>query len=186
MAEIREDGKIYTNSRHIAKLFGVTVRRVQQLTQDGVIETTKFRNGKHSSTRYDLDETVLKYVTYLSDKAYGRKEKEDIKDLLRQKLQVEIDLKTTQNELYGIKRDIQNGKYISVEEVKLDYTHFLFSLKKFVTQIPARVSGMLMGTLEPMEVRNIERTLMAETNKLLNNFVAAADIETEDNGAEDS
>lgn len=185
MAEIKEDGKIYTDSRHIAKLFGLSVRRVQQLTQDGIIETKKFQNGKHSSTRYDLDETVLKYVTYLSDKAYGRKEKDDIRDLLRKKLQAEVDLKTTQNELYGIKRDIQNGKYISTEEVKMDYIRFLFTLKKFVLQIPARVSGMLMGSIEPTEVRSIERKLMAEVNKLLTNFVEAANIEINEIGEDE-
>ena len=179
MAEIREDGKIYTDSRHIAKLFGVTVRRVQQLTQDGTIETCKFQNGKHKSTRYDLDDTVKRYIAFLSDKAYGRKDKEDIKDLLRQKLQAEIDLKTTQNELYGIKRDIQSGKYISTEEVKLDYMHFLFSLKKFVLQIPSRVSGMLMGTIDPTEVRGIERKLTSEAERLLTTFVEAAGLEEE-------
>ena len=182
VADVKDKEKLYTDSRHIAKLFGVTVRRVQQLTQEGIIETCKFQNGKHTSTRYDLEETVLRYVTYLSDKAYGRSEKKDLKDLMRQKLEADIALKNTQNELYEIKRDIQIGKYISSEEVKLDYIRFLYSFKKFITQIPSRVSGMLMGRLEPVEVRSIERKLMDEANRLLKSFVEAAGIEDDGKG----
>ena len=178
MADVDGKEKLYTNSRYVSKLFGVSVRRVQQLTQEGIIETVKFKNGKRSSTRYDLEETVRTYVTYLSNKAYGRDEKDDIKDLMRQKLEADIALKTTQNELYGIKRDIQNGKYISAEEVQMDYTRFLFSLKKFIEQIPARVSSMIMGSVEPIEVRNIEKRLKAEGSRMLTSFVEAAEIDS--------
>ena len=43
----------------IAKLFGVTVRRIQQLTQEGVLPTTETPEGR----RYDLVPTIQKYVT---------------------------------------------------------------------------------------------------------------------------
>ena len=52
----------------IAELFGVSVRRIQQLTQDGVISTTETKEGR----RYDLVPTIQRYVKYLSDKAYGK------------------------------------------------------------------------------------------------------------------
>lgn len=52
----------------IAKLFGVTVRRIQQLTQEGVLPTTETPEGR----RYDLVPTIQKYVKYLSDKPTAR------------------------------------------------------------------------------------------------------------------
>ena len=42
----------------IASLFGVTVRRVQQLTQEGIIATIKTSEGR----RYDLGPTVKRYI----------------------------------------------------------------------------------------------------------------------------
>lgn len=45
----------------IAQLFGVTVRRIQQLTQEGVLPTTETVDGR----RYDLVPTIQQYVKYL-------------------------------------------------------------------------------------------------------------------------
>ena len=56
----------------IANLFGVSVRRVQQLTQEGIISTTEVKRGR----RYELTPTVQKYIKYLSDKAYGKAQSE--------------------------------------------------------------------------------------------------------------
>ena len=58
----------YYRTEVIAQLFGVSVRRIQQLTQDGVLQTVKTSSGR----KYDLIPTIQKYVKYLSDKAYGR------------------------------------------------------------------------------------------------------------------
>ena len=56
----------------IANLFGVSVRRIQQLTQDGVISTTATKDGR----RYELVPTIQRYTKYLSDKAYGKSKSE--------------------------------------------------------------------------------------------------------------
>ena len=55
----------------IAKLFGITVRRIQQLTQEGILHTVETPNGN----RYDLITTVQEYIKYLSDKANGAGQK---------------------------------------------------------------------------------------------------------------
>ena len=83
----------------IAKLFGVTVRRIQQLTQEGVLPTTETPEGR----RYDLVPTIQKYVKYLSDKAYGKNRSEKEMDLREQKLQADIALKEAQGELHNMK-----------------------------------------------------------------------------------
>lgn len=67
MAE-NEDDKELCKVDVIANLFGVSVRRVQQLTQEGIISTTEVKRGR----RYELTPTVQKYIKYLSDKAYGK------------------------------------------------------------------------------------------------------------------
>ena len=110
----------------IAELFGVSVRRIQQLTQDGVISTTETKEGR----RYDLVPTIQRYVKYLSDKAYGKSKSEAEAKLKEQKLKAEIALKESQGELHKLRTEIAAGSYVSVEEVKLDYGRFFISFKK--------------------------------------------------------
>ena len=78
----------------IAQLFGVSVRRVQQLTQEGIIQTVRDPNG--GGRKYELVSTIQAYVKYLSDKAYGREQTEEKSQLKDEKLQMDIALKESQ------------------------------------------------------------------------------------------
>ena len=60
------DSTQYYDAKIIANLFGVTVRRVQQITQEGIIETVEVPGV---GRRYDLVPTIQSYIKYLSDKA---------------------------------------------------------------------------------------------------------------------
>ena len=53
----------------IAKIFGVSTRRIEQLKAEGIIQ------GQGKPTKYDLLPTIQAYIKFLSDKAYGREEK---------------------------------------------------------------------------------------------------------------
>lgn len=153
----------------IAQLFGVTVRRIQQLTQEGVLPTTETNEGR----RYDLVPTIQRYVQYLSDKAYGKNRSEKETELREQKMKAEIALKESQGELHRLRTDIAAGKYISIEEVTLDYTRFFVTFKKFAMSLPSRLTGIISGYIEPLEVRHIEKELTGEIQKLLEAFVVA-------------
>lgn len=163
----------------IAQLFGVTVRRIQQLTQEGVLPTTETVEGR----RYDLVPTIQSYVKYLSDKAYGKNRSEKENELREQKMRAEIALKESQGELHRLRTDIAAGKYISVEEVILDYTRFFVTFKNFAMAIPARVADMINGYAEPVEVRRIEKAIRGEIRRILTAFVVAG--VTEPGGAVD-
>lgn len=158
----------------IASLFGVTVRRVQQLTQEGIISTVPIIENGHTSRRYELVPTIQKYIQYLSEKAYGKQGKTDKEiELREQKLQADIALKESQGELHRLKTEIAAGKYISVEEVKMDYERFFVTFKRFATSLPNRIAGMLTGSIEPAEARRLEKEVAAEINQLLGAFVIA-------------
>lgn len=163
----------YAKVDAIAQLFGVTVRRVQQLTQDGVISTTQTPQGR----RYELAPTIQKYIQYLSDKAYGKSKSETEAKLREQKLRAEVALKESQGELHKLRTEIAAGKYISVEEVKIDYSRFFVSFKKFALSIPSKVAGRLAGFIDPVEVRQVENDLNKEVQKLLKSFVVSASVE---------
>ena len=153
----------------IAQLFGVTVRRIQQLTQEGVLPTTDTIEGR----RYDLVPTIQSYVKYLSDKAYGKNRSEKENELREQKMKAEIALKESQGELHRLRTDIAAGKYISVEEVVLDYTRFFVTFKNFAMAIPIRMTEMISGIVDPVEARRIEKTLQQEVRRILTAFVLA-------------
>jgi phage terminase Nu1 subunit (DNA packaging protein) len=153
----------------IASLFGVTVRRVQQLTQEGIISTTRTADGN----RYELAPTIQKYVKYLSDKAYGKSKSEKEVELREQKLQAEIALKESQGEMHRLKTEIASGKYIDIEEVKMDYSRFFVVFKRFALSLPSRLTGRISGMVDPTEVRRIEKDLNEEIIRLMENFVVA-------------
>lgn len=158
----------------IANLFGVTARRIQQLTQDGVLPVDKgggYRN-------YLLYDSIRKYTKYLSDKAYGKARTENEAALKNQKLKAEIALKESQGELHRLRTDIAAGKYISVEEAKLDYSKFMIVLKKNIMSIPNKVAGRIVGCVEPVEVRQIEADIQNELTSLLRDFVLSAEATT--------
>lgn len=104
------DGEVkgsFYRTEIIAQLFGVTVRRVQQLTQEGIISTTKILEDGKSVRRYDLVPTIQAYVKYLSDKAYGKQHRTDKEiELREQKMQADIALKESQGELHRLKTEI--------------------------------------------------------------------------------
>lgn len=161
----------------IARMFGVTVRRVQQLTQDGIIHTTKPDGG--GVRQYELETTVHDYIKYLSDKANGREHSDKKADLESQKLKAEIALKESQGELHRIKTAIASGKYIPVEEVKLDYDRFFVQLKKFLLAVPNRVAGQISGYAEPVIVRGVEKDLSTEITSMLSSFIVAGQADEE-------
>lgn len=154
----------------IAQLFGVSVRRIQQLTQEGVLPTTETPEGR----RYDLVPTIQSYVQYLSDKAYGKNRSEKENELREKKMNAEIALKESQGELHRLKTEIAAGKYISIEEVTLDYTRFFVTFKRFAMSLPSRITGIIGSYVEPLEARHIEKDLTGEIQKLLEAFVVAA------------
>ena len=153
----------------IAKLFGVGGRRIQQLTVQGVLPATETPNGR----QYDLVPTIQAYVKFLRDEAYGKNYSEKEQALKQQKLEADIALKGTQNELHRLKMDIAAGKYISVEEATLDYARFFVAFKKFAQSLPGRLVSQLGGAIEPTEARRIEKELQADVTQLLRAFVVA-------------
>ena len=163
---------------YIARLFGVSVRRIQQLTQEGVIHTVK--DPKGGARKYDLIPTIQEYIKYLSDKAYGRAQTEKEGELKDEKLRVEIELKKSQSELHQLKTEIAKGSYISTEEVGEDYQRFFVLFKKFAMAIPARVGGYISGYIDPVVERGIEKDLQREINTMLRNFVVAGKTPPED------
>ena len=84
----------YRTSAQVAKVFGVSAKRVQQLTADGVIETEETPKGR----RYPWEKTVTQYIAFLSEKANGREKKQTDANLETEKLSAEVRIKEAKAE----------------------------------------------------------------------------------------
>ena len=160
----------YYESKVIAQLFGVSVRRIQQLTQEGIIETTQVPG---EGRRYELVPTIQAYTKYLADKAYGREQSDREAELKEQKMKADIAQKESQGELHRLKTDIAAGKYIAVEEVRMDYERFFVTFKNFAMSLSTRLVDEISSYVEPLEARRIEKELHQRVRNLLVAFVVA-------------
>lgn len=162
----------------IAALFGVSVRRVQQLKQEGILATTPTIINGRRVNGYELVPTIQKYIRYLSEKANGRGGGLKEHELKEQKLIAEIALKESQAELHQMKTEIAAGKIIGVEEVSANYERFFQNFKKFALSIPNRVGGIIAGHIDPFEARGIEKDIQQEVYRALSDFVIRGVVDT--------
>lgn len=165
------------SAKAVANLLGLTERRIQQLTKDGFIPAASSPKGYV----YDLSQAVQAYITYIKSSASsgGNPAREQV--LKQQKMEVEIALKESQNENQRLKMDITAGKYISIEEVSLDYARFFVAFKKFALALPGRLISRLGNGVDPMESRRIEQELHRDITRALRSFVVSG---VEDSNAE--
>lgn len=188
IANIDDLKKYYVNAGVLGQLIGCSARYVATLSNDTIIRAETMPGGRR--TAYPLQKTLNNYCEHLRNKATGKTSTNKEAELKQKKLEVEISLKESQNELHRLKTDIQAGRFIAVEDVKADYDKFFIILKKFVLSMPSRVGVLINGYVDPMTVRSIEADLSKEITSMLNAFIVAAvaenaEIEALDNGTKD-
>lgn len=168
----------WSSTTVIAQLLGKTVRRVQQLTQEGVLETEVPPNG--GARKYKTCETIQRYIAHVEKKAQESGADSLAAELNLKKLQAEVELKESQGQLHRLKTAITEGKYISAEQATEELAEFMANFKKFAMNIPARMSSILTGYADAVTVRGIEKSLRKELEQMLSAFAEAALEQKED------
>jgi len=156
----------------ISQLLGKTVRRVQQLTQEGVLETEIPPGG--GARKYRTCATVQRYVAYVEAKAQETGENSRAAELTLKKLEAEVELKESQGQLHRLKTAIAERRYLPTEQATAELNEFLETFKRFALNIPARVAANLTGAADAVTVRGVERSLRKELEAMLETFVDAA------------
>lgn len=168
MSTNAENKRIRSQSEHlvkvneIAKLIGKSVRRVQQLTQEGVFSTVDVKNGNRISKRYDMYETSRKYIEYVKAKAENKViSKED------EKVQVEIDIKKIQLKRARIELEELGSRMHDAEDVKNMTIDLILFIRSKVLTMPDRLSADLVGMDDPAEISaRIHQTVCDVLNEL--------------------
>ena len=165
----------WASTTAIAQLIGRSTRRVQQLTQDGVLSTEVPPGG--GARRYRTARTIQDYMAYQEQKAREDLSGSTLEELTIKKLQAEVELKESQGALHKLKTAIAEGKYLPAEQVQGDLSDFLRRLKQFADRIPARAAGTMSGYLDTAAARAMKKDLQQELDGLFEAFVAAAHIQ---------
>ena len=168
----------WSNTTAIAKLLGKTVRRIQQLTQEGVLETKIPPSG--GARKYRTCETVQRYVAYVEQKAHETGENSRAAELNLKKLEAEVELKESQGQLHRLKTAIAEGRYIPADQATEELADFMAAFKKFAMNIPPRMSGTLSGYADAVAVRGIEKALRKELEQMLSAFADSVLEQQED------
>ena len=165
----------WANPTAIGKLLGKSVRRIQQLTQDGVLETEIPPGG--GVRKYRTCATVQRYISHVEQKAQETGERGRTAELNLKKLEAEVKLKESQGQLASIKADIAEGRYIETATATEQLAEFMDTFKSFVMNIPSRVAGTVGSYTDAATARAIERATRKELEDMLALFVAAAIVE---------
>ena len=167
----------WSSTTAISKLLGKTVRRIQQLTQEGVLETEVPPGG--GARKYRTCETIQRYIAHVEQKAQETGENSRTAELNLKKLQAEVDLKESQGQLHRLKTAIAEGKYISADQATEELAEFLATFKKFAMNIPPRMAGTMSSYADAVTVRAMEKSMRKELEALLAAFSDGAVVEQE-------
>ena len=165
----------WANSTVISQLLGKTVRRVQQLTQEGILPTEVPPGG--GGRKYRICETVQRYMAFVEHKAQESGDGGQTAELNLQKLQAEIALKQSQGELHKMKTDIAKGRYISAEQAQEEMADFMTVFRKFTDAIPSRMAGVMASYTDMATARTMEKSMKKELDAMFSLFVGAAKAE---------
>ena len=163
------------------QLLGKTVRRVQQLTQEGVLETEIPPGG--GARKYRTCATVQRYVAYVEAKAQETGENSRAAELTLKKLEAEVELKESQGQLHRLKTAIAEGRYLAADHATEELTEFMASFKKFAMNIPPRMAGTMSGYADAVAIRAMEKAMRKELESLLAAFSDGAIMEEREDAA---
>lgn len=154
----------------IAQIFGVGVRRVQQLTQEGIIATVEIKQGSRTLRRYELWQTVSTYIKYLSDKADGRTKNQTIEQMEEAKLQAEIDYKVSKAKMEMLKLDEMEGRMHSAEDVESMTTDLCLAVRSSLLSLPGQLSVDVSEAQTAAEASEIIKTAVNDILEELSRY----------------
>lgn len=158
MAESKQN---LQGSAIIAKLFGVTERRVQQLAKEGVIPAASVRPYK-----FDLLPTVQAYIRYLSDKANGKETKSaDTVQAEADKLRAEADLKQSKAKIADMQLKELEGKMHRSEDVEAVTNDLVYTVRSMIMALPGRLA---MDVVQATNANEASALIRSECYKILN------------------
>lgn len=137
------------NSATVAAALGVGERRVQQFASDGIIDAV--RVGK--ANRYDLLETVRKYVAYLKDDVAC----DEVQGLEERKLKAEAEYKELKAAEARIHLAELEGTMHRSDDVRAATEQLVYAVRSMLVAMPGRLAVDVAAASGPDEASRIVR-----------------------------
>lgn len=154
MSEIEFEGN-YVDVKFMRRVLGFnSARRVQQLTQDGVINTCEIKRNGRTVRRYDLCPSVLSYIRYLKMKPAGGCSEEKERKIL-EKMQAEIDYKNAKARMAEIELDELNGQMHAAEDVEKMTDDLCLAVRSMLLALPGQLAVDMAATATAAEAQII-------------------------------
>lgn len=182
-AKTKLDDRTIVNTKTISKMFNMTERNVRYLVEEGVI-------ARVAHGRYDLTDTVSRYITFLKMATDGLNEQQVTESLEYEKwLHEKAKREKAEIELAHIKKEMHNS-----DEVEQVLNHMVMAFRSKMLSLPSKVALLLSSIddakkIEAILERDIYEALgeLAEYNPSM--FFAEETIEEieivgEDDGTE--
>lgn len=178
-AKTKLDEKTVVNTKSIAKMFNMTERNVRYLVEEGVI--SRVTHG-----RYDLIDTVSRYITFLKMSFDGIDESKVMESLDYEKwLHEKAKREKAEIELAHIKKEMHKA-----DEVEKVQNHMVMAFRSKMLSLPTKVALHLTNKDDPKLIeaileRDIHEALveLAEYNPM--QYFIENDVEVEMVGDED-
>lgn len=178
-AKTKLDEKTVVNTKTIAKMFNMTERNVRYLVEEGVI--SRVTHG-----RYDLIDTVSRYITFLKMSFDGMDESKVMESLEYEKwLHEKAKREKAEIELAHIKKEMHKA-----DEVEKVQNHMVMAFRSKMLSLPSKVALQLANKDDPKLIeaileRDIHEALaeLAEYNPM--QYFIEDDVEVEMVGDED-
>ena len=132
----------------VAKLFNLTVRRIQQLTQDGVLATELVDKKR----KYELLLTVQRYIAYLQEKVVKKGENKDDAQNESRKIKADADLRAAKAEIADMELKELRGEMHRSEDVEAMTTDLVFTIRSMMLALPGRLAIDLAKITKPAEI----------------------------------
>lgn len=149
----------YWPTTKMAELFELSARRIQQLTQDGILKTHETPAGR----RYNVGEATKDYIKYLRDLLDRKKNTQNDK-LETDKLQAEVDIKNAKARVAELHLAELEGTMHRAEDVEAITTDLVFLIRSMLMALPGRLA---VDTAELSSPTETSARIQAEVNEVL-------------------
>ena len=134
--------KTEVSTKEIAIILGLTARRIQQLTQDGILDTT-------SGSRYNLAQAMQSYVEFRAKKETDTNEVE--------KSEAELSIKKAKAIISVLEAKELQGKMHRSEDVSDMTEDLIYAIRGMLLALPGRLAVDVGTAKEPAEAAEMIR-----------------------------
>jgi phage terminase Nu1 subunit (DNA packaging protein) len=145
----------------IARIFGVSTRRVEQLKTEGVIK------GQGKPTKYDLLPTIQAYIKFLSDKANGREKKQTDAQLETDRLSADARIKKAKAEMAELELKELKGELHRASDVEAITTDHVMFVRSMLMAMPGKLAvDMAAISAAPEAAERIKKEVYSILDRL--------------------